>query len=240
MDKKIEAVVVLSGGQDSTTVLYEAIRRHGRDHVAAITFDYGQRHRTEVDAAREIAALARVEHVVADASVLGKLAVSAQTRKEIDVAATGGLGGLPSTFTPSRNLVFGALASSYAIGLGARGLYMGVCQTDYSGYPDCRREFIDRLEEIVMLGNGLEDFTIETPLMFLTKAESVRLAQELGEECMHALALSVTCYHGQRPGCGTCPACVLRAKGFAEAEVEDPARCGRQTIASDDVGTLVL
>lgn len=218
------AVVVLSGGQDSTTVLYEAIRRHGREHVAAITFDYGQRHRTEVDAAREIAAHAGVEHVVADASVLGQLAVSAQTRKDIDVAATGGLGGLPSTFTPSRNLVFGALASSYAIGRGARVLYMGVCQTDYSGYPDCRREFVDALERIVALGNGLDSFRVETPLMYLTKAETVKLAQELGDECMSALALSVTCYHGHRPGCGTCPACELRAKGFAEAGVTDPAR----------------
>lgn len=219
----IEAVVVLSGGQDSTTVLFEAIRRHGVEHVAAITYDYGQRHRTEVTAAIEIAALAGVEHVLANAHVLGQLAISAQTRNEIEVAATGGLGGLPTTFTPSRNLVFGALASSYAISRGARMLYMGVCQTDYSGYPDCRREFIDQLERTIALGNGLESFSIVTPLMELTKAQTVLMGFELGGACMQALSLSVTCYHGERPGCGTCPACELRAKGFAEAGVTDPA-----------------
>lgn len=219
-----KAVVVFSGGQDSTTVLFQAIRDLGAEHVVALTFDYGQRHATEVEAAREIARMARVQHVVVNLGALHELAVSAQTRGEVEVSATGGLGGLPSTFTPSRNLVFASLASSLAISIGARILYLGACQTDYSGYPDCRRAFFDALSALIVMGNGLERFEIATPLMWLTKAETVKLAQSLGPTAMEALALTVTCYHGKRPGCGDCPACGLRATGFAEAGVGDPAR----------------
>lgn len=219
------AIVVFSGGQDSTTVLCQAIRDHGRENVAAITFDYGQRHASELDAARDIAAMFRIEHRVVEVDALNKLAVSAQTRGDIAVDATGGLGGLPSTFTPSRNTVFIALASAFAISHGARVMYLGVCQTDYSGYPDCRREYIDSMERSIALGNGINHFEIVTPLMNMTKAETVKLAQSL-PGCLRALEYSVTCYHGNRPGCGTCPACVLRAKGFAEAGVEDPHTLG--------------
>ncbi len=212
----LEAVVVFSGGQDSTTVLFAAIAQHGADKVAALSFDYGQRHRTELDAAREIAKLAGVEHRVLDLSVLNACAISAQTRVEIEVSATGGLGGLPSTFTPNRNMVFISLAASYAISRGAHRLYLGVCQTDFSGYPDCRREFIDAAEHAVRVGNVTGDFAILTPLMHMTKAETVQLSRALGPACEEAVALSVTCYHGKRPGCGSCPACLLRIKGFAE------------------------
>lgn len=217
----MEAIVVFSGGQDSTTVLCKAIKELGADRVAALTFDYGQRHRTEVDAAREIAAALGVEHEVVEIDALRRLAPSAQTRPGIDVAPAGGLGNLPTTFTPSRNLTFIALASAYAIGRGARKLYLGVCQTDYSGYPDCRRVFIDEMEKAVALGNGLEKFEIVTPLMELTKAQTVKLAADLG--AIDILEHTITCYHGQRPGCGKCPACELRAKGFAEAGIADPA-----------------
>jgi 7-cyano-7-deazaguanine synthase len=221
MTAHMDAVVVFSGGQDSTTVLCKAIKELGVDRVCALTFDYGQRHATEIAAAREIAAALEVEHLVVPLDALRVLSPSAQTRPGIDVAASGGLGGLPSTFTPSRNLTFIALASAYAIGRGARKLYLGVCQTDYSGYPDCRREFIDLMEKTVASGNGIERFEIITPLMNLTKAETVQLAAELG--CVDILEHTVTCYHGERPGCGKCPACLLRAKGFAEAGVIDPA-----------------
>jgi len=221
--RSIAAVVIFSGGQDSTTVLFDAIERHGRDNVVALTFDYGQRHRSEVAASREIAGLAGVEHVVVELKALGDLAISAQTSNAIEVAPTGGLHDLPTTFTPSRNLVFATLASSYAISRGCSTLYLGVCQTDFSGYPDCRKETIDALERVIKLGNGLDSFDIETPLMWLTKWETVCLAQRLGPVCMSALALTVTCYHGLRPGCGECPACQIRARGFAEARVDDPA-----------------
>lgn len=219
----MEAVVVLSGGQDSTTVLFEAIRRHGAENVTAITFDYRQRHRAEIEAAFNIAGMAGVHHDVFDLGVLSEVAASAQTRFDIPVNLTGGLNGLPSTFTPGRNTVFIAIAASFALSRGCSRLYLGVCQTDFSGYPDCRREFIDAMERAVALSVGQEKFEILTPLMELTKAESVHLAVSL-PGCMDALRHSVTCYEGKVPGCGVCPACVLRAKGFAEAGVSDPAR----------------
>ena len=227
MEKRIDAVVVLSGGQDSATCLFWAIACWGAQHVEAISFDYGQRHLSEIAAASEIAAHAGVEHQVVNLKGL-RVAASALTSPQIDVKADGGLNNLPSTFTPCRNLVFLGTAAARAISIGARRLVTGVCQTDYSGYPDCRRDFVDAMEVAIRLGNGLEDFSINTPLMELSKAETVKMAQRLAKDLpdldvMRALGRTVTCYHGQRPGCGTCPACVLRAKGFAEAGIADPA-----------------
>lgn len=217
---KAKAIVVLSGGQDSTTCLFWARERFD---LEAITFAYGQRHGSEIEAAREIAGMVGVPWTLADLSVLNQLSPSALTRSEIEVKADGGLNGLPSTFVPGRNLVFLTLASSYAIARGACHLVTGVCETDYSGYPDCRRQTIDALEMAIALGNGLDRFTIETPLMYLSKAKTVELAASYGDECQRALAKSITCYHGKRPGCGTCPSCGLRARGFAEAGFADPA-----------------
>jgi 7-cyano-7-deazaguanine synthase len=216
--KAKSAVVVLSGGQDSTTCLAWAKREF--EAVRAITFDYGQRHRVEIECARNIAAHAQVPWEPISARGLHAAAKSALTRPEIPVDAEGGLGGLPSTFTPGRNLVFLALAASYAVSRGIVDLVTGVCQTDFSGYPDCRRETIDAMEVAIKLGNALPWFVIHTPLMHLTKRESVDLAVEL--DALDLLALSHTCYLGQRPACGECPACVLRLKGFAEAGVKDP------------------
>ena len=113
-----------------------------------------------------------------------------------------------------------------AVREGARDVVTGTCQTDYSGYPDCRREFVDAFEKALTLAmpSSCGPVRVHTPLMYLTKAETVRLARRLGQGCWDALALSVTCYEGQRPGCGSCPACDLRARGFAEAGEVDPAR----------------
>ena len=221
MEKKMtKAVVVLSGGQDSTTCLYWAKTRF--DEVKAITFDYGQRHASEIDAAEKIARLAGVEHMVFR-TPFGSLSPSALTRKDIEVKADGGLGGLPSTFTPGRNLVFLTLAASWAIGQGIRDIVTGVCETDYSGYPDCRLNTINALAIAIALGNDCPDFRIHTPLMHLTKAETVKLARTFGDAAWRALGETVTCYQGYRPGCGKCPACVLRANGFEEAGLADPA-----------------
>lgn len=216
-----KAMVVLSGGQDSVTCLYWAKARFTEVH--AISFHYGQRHERELVAASVIAEGAGVPHEVVDLRGYGKLAKSALTDPTIDVSATGGHQGLPSTFTPGRNLVFLTVAASAALVKGINTLVTGVCQTDYSGYPDCRRETMDALERAIERGNGIERFWISTPLMYLNKAQSVILARTLSEECWKALALSVTCYHGRVPGCGECPACELRAKGFKEAGFEDPA-----------------
>lgn len=218
------AVVVFSGGQDSTTCLFWARERWKNGRLYALTFDYGQRHASEIAAAQEIAAHVADEHVVFPIREYGKLSQSALTKRMIPVSETGGLGGLPSTFTPGRNLVFLTIAASWAISMGLRNVVTGVCETDYSGYPDCRRETIDAVERAVALGNGLTSFFIHTPLMKLSKADTVRMAWGLGPKCMEAIGRSVTCYHGLRPGCGECPACLLRAKGFAEAGVADPAR----------------
>ena len=214
------AVVSFSGGQDSTTCLYWALARFKR--VEALSFDYGQRHRIELESARRIAALAGVPHTVLPVSSLGALGGSSLTDADEDVTQELGRGALPKTFVPGRNIVFLTLAATFAWQRGIRYLVAGVCQTDYSGYPDCRRETMDSLERTIAL--GLEHpVAIHTPLMWLTKAESVTLAAG-HEGCLDALALSHTCYSGAFPPCLECAACELREKGFQEAGVRDPLR----------------
>ena len=213
------ALVVLSGGQDSTTCLYWAIDRFGRNRVESLTFDYGQRHRIELEAAGKVAAHAGVPNVVLPIDTFAAFGGSALTDPAVGVPQSSGNDGLPATFVPGRNLVFLTFAAAYAWQRGIEQLVTGVAQTDYSGYPDCRRETIDALEKTLAL--GLERrITIHTPLMNLTKKETVLLAKELN--AMEAMALTHTCYNGARPPCGKCAACILRAKGFAEAGLEDP------------------
>ncbi len=221
------AVVLLSGGQDSTTCLYWA-KRHF-EKLYALTFDYGQRHRIELDAARTIAQMAGVaHHLVLRVCELEQLGGSALL-SDIPIQETGGRGNLPNTFVPGRNLLFLVLAAAWAYQLECRHLVGGMCQTDYSGYPDCRRATLDALEHAIRLGMEW-DITIHTPLMFLTKAESVKLAAEVG--ALEALAYSHTCYEGLFPPCGVCPACRLRARGFEEAGIEDPLIVrARQTLS---------
>ncbi len=211
------AVVLLSGGQDSTICLYWAKGRF--DRLYALTFDYGQRHRIELDSARTIARMAGVvEHRILPVPTLAELGGSALLSQE-PIQEAGGRGNLPNTFVPGRNLLFLTLAAAWAYQLECHDVVGGMCQTDYSGYPDCRRATLDALEEAIRLGMEWE-VRIHTPLMFLTKAQSVRLALEVG--AMEALAYSHTCYEGRFPPCGVCPACRLRAKGFEEAGIEDP------------------
>lgn len=213
--KQEKALCLLSGGQDSTTCLYWALKHFGA--VEAVSFDYGQRHRIELDAAKEICAHAGVPHTIIPINSLQALGQSAlvDSSQEIVVPEEG----LPTTFVPGRNIIFLTLAAALAYQKGIRHLVTGVCQTDYSGYPDCRDEAISAIQLAISLGMARQ-FYIHTPLMWLTKAETVKLAQEVG--ALEALALSVTCYRGQRPPCGTCPACQLRSKGFREAGIEDP------------------
>ena len=213
------ALVVLSGGQDSTTCLYWALERHGRGNVAAVTFDYGQRHRIELDCAANVARAAGVRHTVLPIDTFSALGGNALT-DDIDVeTAVDAANGLPNTFVPGRNLIFLTFAAAFAYREGFGTLVTGVAQTDYSGYPDCRQETIDALRQAIALGMAF-DFAIETPLMRLSKAETVRLAVEVG--ALDAMALTHTCYNGMRPPCGECPACVLRARGFLEAGIPDP------------------
>lgn len=215
-----KAVVVFSGGQDSTTCLVWAKKQFGE--VEAVTFDYGQRHRREIEVAQAIAAELGVRHTVLDMSLLGQLAPNALTRD--DIAIEQKEGGLPTTFVDGRNLLFLSFAAVLAKQRGARHIVTGVCETDFSGYPDCRDVFIKSLNVTLNLAMDYE-FVIHTPLMWLTKAETWKLADELGAlEFIRTKTL--TCYNGIiADGCGECPACALRKRGLDEylrekAEVE--------------------
>lgn len=212
------ALVVLSGGQDSTTCLYWALDRFAE--VRAVTFDYGQRHRIELECAANIARQAGIEHRILPLSALAALGGNSLTDGNIVVESTEPAAGeLPNSFVPGRNLLFLTLAAAYAWQLGIRHLVTGVAQTDYSGYPDCRQETLDSMQQTLRLGME-RDFVIHTPLMNLSKKQTVQLAEKLG--ALEAMALTHTCYNGERPPCGHCPACTLRARGFLEAGIIDP------------------
>lgn len=222
-----KALVVLSGGQDSTTCVFWA-KQHF-DEVHAITFDYNQRHKIEIDAAKKIADLAGVKShkIVTLGPILGGTSPLVSDEK-LEEYPDGELpGGLEKTFVPMRNQTFLTVAANHAYVLGARNLVTGVCQEDYGGYPDCRRVFIDSLESACNLGTftgedgALDALTIHTPLMFLTKAESVDLAKRI-PGCYDALAWSHTDYNGDYPPTGSNHATVLRAQGFEAAGAPDP------------------
>ena len=216
--------MLLSGGQDSTTCLYWAIREFGRDNVSAISFDYGQRHRIELECAEAVAAAAGVPHLCLPIDTFAALGGDALTEEGIEVSAMVDADtGLPNTFVPGRNLVFLTFAAASAWQRGIGHLVTGVAQTDYSGYPDCRQQTVEALQEALRLGME-SDVTIHTPLMHLSKKETVELAGSVG--ALEAMALTHTCYNGARPPCGECPACILRARGFAEAGIEDPLVAG--------------
>ena len=215
-----KALVVLSGGQDSTTCLYWAMDRFGHSAVDTVTFDYGQRHHVELDCAARVAEFAGVPNTCLPIDTFAALGGDALTDPDVEVASgTDETTGLPNTFVPGRNLIFLTFAAAYAWQRGIRHLVTGVAQTDYSGYPDCREGTITALQHALRLGME-SDVTIHTPLMHLSKKETVELARDLG--ALPAMALTHTCYNGEQPPCGHCPACELRARGFAEAGVEDP------------------
>lgn len=215
-----KALVVLSGGQDSTTCLYWAIDRFGEDAVESVTFDYGQRHRVELECAATVAKMAGVRNARLPIDTFSALGGDSLTDSDIEVVnEVDDASGLPNTFVPGRNLIFLTYAAAYAYQRDIAHLVTGVAQTDYSGYPDCRQETISALQTALRLGME-SNITIHTPLMDLSKKDTVELACVLG--ALPAMAFTHTCYNGERPPCGTCSACELRAKGFAEAGVVDP------------------
>ncbi|MBY0121683.1 7-cyano-7-deazaguanine synthase QueC [Bacillus sp. S/N-304-OC-R1] len=210
--KNEKAVVVFSGGQDSTTCLFWALERF--KEVVAVTFDYNQRHAIEIQCAQSIAEELGVKHYVLDMSLLNQLAPNALTRQEIQVM-DGENGELPSTFVPGRNLLFISFAGVLASQVGAKHIITGVCETDFSGYPDCRDIFIKSLNVTLNLSMD-ERFVIHTPLMWLNKAETWKLADELGAFDF-VREKTFTCYNGVvADGCGECPACQLRKNGLEE------------------------
>lgn len=209
-----KAVVVFSGGQDSTTCLIQALSQY--DEVHAVTFDYGQRHSQEIETAKQLGQQLNVaSHKILDVTVLNELAISALTRDAIPVSNELMDNGLPNTFVPGRNILFLTLAGIYAYQLGAESVITGVCETDFSGYPDCRDQFIKAMQSALELGMDRE-LKLVTPLMWLNKAQTWALADKY-----HQLELvrdqTLTCYNGiLGSGCGTCPACLLRAKGLQD------------------------
>ena len=213
------ALVVLSGGQDSTTCLYWAIDRFGADAVSSITYDYGQRHRVELECARKVADFAGVPNTLLPIDTFTALGGNALT-DDIDVElGESNADSLPNTFVPGRNLIFLTYAAAFAWQRDIQHLVTGVAQTDYSGYPDCRQETLQALQHALQLGME-SSIEIHTPLMCLSKKETVQLAVELN--ALEAMAFTHTCYNGEQPPCGHCAACVLRAKGFSEADIADP------------------
>lgn len=209
-----KAVVVFSGGQDSTTCLVQALKEY--DEVHAMTFDYGQRHKLEIEVACELAKeLGVAAHKVMDVGLLNELAISSLTRDDIPVSHELQENGLPNSFVPGRNVLFLTLAGIYAYQIGAQSVITGVCETDFSGYPDCRDEFVKAMNNALVQGMD-RSFKIKTPLMWLNKAETWALADQVG-----ALELvrekTLTCYNGIiGSGCGDCPACELRKLGLSE------------------------
>jgi len=206
-------VVVFSGGQDSTTCLIQALQQY--DEVHCVTFDYGQRHRAEIEVAQKLAhKLGACAHKVLDTTMLNSLAVSSLTRDNIPVPNyRPDEQGIPNTFVPGRNILFLTLAAIYAWQVEAESLITGVCETDFSGYPDCRDEFVKALNQAVNLGLA-RNIRFETPLMWLDKAETWALA-DYWQQLSLIRHETLTCYNGiQGEGCGECAACSLRANGL--------------------------
>ena len=207
------ALVLFSGGQDSTTCLFWA-KRHFKK-VYALSFLYGQKHQKEVDIARGIAEKADVEFHLMDASFISKLGSNSLTDSSIEMDQEKPADSFPNTFVPGRNLFFLSIAAVFAREKGVRHLVTGVSQTDFSGYPDCRDSFVKSLNVTLNLAMD-EQFVIHTPLMWIDKTETWALADELGVFDL-VRNETLTCYNGiPADGCGHCPACKLRNHGLQE------------------------
>ncbi len=207
-----KALVIFSGGQDSTTCLIQAIQQYGRENVAAITFQYGQRHAIELERARQIAQDFNIPQTVLDLSLMQQITHNALMDGQ--AAIENSENGVPNTFVDGRNALFLLYAAIYAKSQQIRHIIVDVCETDFSGYPDCRDVFVKSMNVTLNLAMDYA-FQIHTPLMYLTKAQTWALADQLGyldyiREHTH------TCYLGIAGGCGECPSCVLRERGLAE------------------------
>lgn len=208
---KEAAVVVFSGGQDSTTCLLYAKKNYKQ--VYAISFDYGQRHVAELEAAKEICEKLSVEHEIMDMALLNQLAPNSLTRDDMQVDSDAPNEGTPNTFVDGRNMLFLTFAAVYAKQRGVTDIITGVSQSDFSGYPDCRDVFIKSVNVSLNLAMDYE-FDIITPLMWLDKEETWELADKLGGFDL-VRDMTLTCYNGIRgDGCGNCPSCKLRKKGL--------------------------
>lgn len=207
-----KVLVIFSGGQDSTTCLIQAVQTYGRENVQAVTFQYGQRHAVELERARWIAEDLNVVQTVIDLSLMKHITHNAlmDDTAEIQTASNG----VPNTFVDGRNALFLLYAAIYAKSRNIKHIIAGVCETDFSGYPDCRDVFVKSMNVTLNLAMDYA-FQIHTPLMYLTKAQTWALADRLG--CLDYIREHThTCYLGIAGGCGECPSCVLRERGLAE------------------------
>lgn len=203
-----KALVVFSGGQDSTTCLFYA-KKHFKE-VELVTFEYGQRHAKEIEVAKEIAEDQGLKHHVLDMALLSQLTPNALTSHDMTIDSHNDV---PNTFVPARNLLFLSFAGALAYQIGAKHLITGVCETDFSGYPDCRDSFIKSMNVTLNLAMD-RDFVIHTPLMWLNKKETWALSNDLGV-LDYVRDRTLTCYNGIiAEGCGECPACQLRQRGL--------------------------
>ncbi|MEA3420779.1 MAG: 7-cyano-7-deazaguanine synthase QueC [Acidobacteriota bacterium] len=218
MNSKDSALVLLSGGQDSTTCLYWAKQKFKK--ITALNIWYGQRHEVEIKAAKKIASLSEVLYTDFKTTLFQEIGDSALIQDGNVSVNHRASNKLPASFVPGRNVMFLTIASIIAYKWDIHDIVTGVCQVDSSGYPDCRDNTVKSLQVTLSLAMDYQ-LTIHTPLMDKTKKETVEMA--LGFiGCREALSWSHTCYEGQIPPCEECPACILRAKGFAEAGIPDP------------------
>lgn len=207
--KNEKAVVVFSGGQDSTTCLFYA-KKHFKE-VELVTFQYGQRHDLEIKVAEDIAKEQGLKHHILDMSLLSQLSPNALTDHSMQIENDENC--IPNTFVPARNLLFLSFAGALAYQIGAKHIITGVCETDFSGYPDCRDSFIKSMNLSLNLSMD-KDFVIHTPLMWLNKKETWALSDQLGA-LDYVREKTLTCYNGvMSDGCGECPACKLRKQGL--------------------------
>lgn len=208
--KNNKALVVFSGGQDSTTCLFWAMKNFSE--VEAVTFNYGQRHALEIEIAHKITEDLNIKHHILDMSLLSQLSPNALTNHDLEITHEETI---PNTFVPARNLLFMSFAAALAYQIEAKNLVTGVCETDFSGYPDCRDNFIKSLNVTINLAMDL-NFEIHTPLMWLNKKETWALADKLGK-LDYVRQNTLTCYEGiPADGCGECPSCLLRNKGLED------------------------
>ena len=214
-----QALVVFSGGQDSTTCLFQAMQQYGAENVQAITFAYGQRHGIELERAASIAQELGIRQTVLDLSLITAITHNALT--DAQAAIQTDAQGMPNTFVDGRNALFLLYAAIYAKSQNIRDIFIGVCETDFSGYPDCRQIFVQSMNVTLNLAMAY-DFRLHTPLMYLTKKQTWALADEL-DVLDYIRTRTHTCYLGVDGGCHECPSCVLRERGLAEYLAEKSA-----------------
>ena len=214
-----QALVVFSGGQDSTTCLFQAMQQYGAENVQAITFAYGQRHGIELERAASIAQELGIRQTVLDLSLITAITHNALT--DAQAAIETDAQGMPNTFVDGRNALFLLYAAIYAKSQNIRDIFIGVCETDFSGYPDCRQIFVQSMNVTLNLAMAY-DFRLHTPLMYLTKKQTRALADEVGV-LDYIRTRTHTCYLGVDGGCHECPSCVLRERGLAEYLAEKSA-----------------